>query len=158
VTAKTFGGDEARIGQKNKITRRWAERGTRPFALKDQRTAADSFRAPFFGIFFLESVERTQGLSKRTRRRDLVLLADAGFVLEPEFERLAGGKESLRERNTRNTKHRHFATGAFGGSATNLVVVQLSSHGFDQSKSSRYDQRSPTVSGLTCFNYRISLR
>ncbi len=30
--------DEARIGQKNKITRRWAERGTRPFAPKDQRT------------------------------------------------------------------------------------------------------------------------
>ena len=29
--------DEARIGQKNKVTRRWAERGTRPFALKDQR-------------------------------------------------------------------------------------------------------------------------
>jgi transposase len=32
--------DEARIGQKNKTTRRWAERGTRPFALKDQRTAS----------------------------------------------------------------------------------------------------------------------
>src|SRR5271166_1357854 len=32
--------DEARIGQKNKITRRGAERGTRPFALKDQRTAS----------------------------------------------------------------------------------------------------------------------
>jgi transposase len=32
--------DEARIGQKNKITRRWAKRGTRPFALKDQRTAS----------------------------------------------------------------------------------------------------------------------
>jgi hypothetical protein len=32
--------DEARIGQKNKITRCWAERGTRPFALKDQRTAS----------------------------------------------------------------------------------------------------------------------
>jgi hypothetical protein len=31
--------DEARIGQKNKVTRRWAERGTRPSALKDQRTA-----------------------------------------------------------------------------------------------------------------------
>jgi len=30
--------DEARIGQKNKITRRWAKRGTRPRALKDQRT------------------------------------------------------------------------------------------------------------------------
>jgi hypothetical protein len=30
--------DEARIGQKNKITRRWAKRGTRPSALADLRT------------------------------------------------------------------------------------------------------------------------
>jgi transposase len=30
--------DEARIGQKNKITRRWALRGTRPCAPHDQRT------------------------------------------------------------------------------------------------------------------------
>ena len=30
--------DEARIGQKTKITRRWARRGTRPRAPKDQRT------------------------------------------------------------------------------------------------------------------------
>jgi hypothetical protein len=29
--------DEARIGQKNKITRRWAKRGTRPSAPHDQR-------------------------------------------------------------------------------------------------------------------------
>ena len=33
-------GDEARIGQKNKITRRWARRGTRPAAPHDQRTAS----------------------------------------------------------------------------------------------------------------------
>ena len=32
--------DEARIGQKNKITRRWARRGTRPAAPHDQRTAS----------------------------------------------------------------------------------------------------------------------
>ena len=32
--------DEARVGQKNKITRRWAKRGTRPSASKDQRTAS----------------------------------------------------------------------------------------------------------------------
>ena len=32
--------DEARVGQKNKITRRWAQRGTRPSAPKDQRTAS----------------------------------------------------------------------------------------------------------------------
>ncbi len=30
--------DEARIGQKNKITRRWAKRGSRPVAPHDQRT------------------------------------------------------------------------------------------------------------------------
>ena len=30
-------GDEARIGQKNKITRRWARRGSRPSAPSDQR-------------------------------------------------------------------------------------------------------------------------
>lgn len=30
--------DEARVGQKNGITRRWARRGTRPVAPKDQRT------------------------------------------------------------------------------------------------------------------------
>src|SRR6476619_7829202 len=32
--------DEARIGQKNKITRRWAKRGTRASAPRDQRTAS----------------------------------------------------------------------------------------------------------------------
>jgi hypothetical protein len=32
--------DEARVGQKNKITRRWAKRGTRPIAPRDQRTAS----------------------------------------------------------------------------------------------------------------------
>jgi transposase len=32
--------DEARIGQKNKTTRRWAKRGTRPSAPHDQRTAS----------------------------------------------------------------------------------------------------------------------
>lgn len=34
--------DEARIGQKNKITRRWARRGTRPSAPQDQRTQSAS--------------------------------------------------------------------------------------------------------------------
>ena len=38
--------DEARIGRKNKPTRRWARRGTRPRAPHDQRTAwADLFGA-----------------------------------------------------------------------------------------------------------------
>ena len=32
--------DQARIGQKNKRTRRWAKRGTRPAAPSDQRTAS----------------------------------------------------------------------------------------------------------------------
>ena len=30
--------DEARVGQKTKLTRRWAPRGSRPTAPKDQRT------------------------------------------------------------------------------------------------------------------------
>jgi len=34
--------DEARIGPKNKITRRWAPRGTRPSAPQDQRYASVS--------------------------------------------------------------------------------------------------------------------
>ena len=32
--------DEARVGQKNGITRRWARRGTRPCAPQDQRYAS----------------------------------------------------------------------------------------------------------------------
>jgi hypothetical protein len=32
--------DEARVGQKTKLTRRWAKRGTRPSAPKDQRTTS----------------------------------------------------------------------------------------------------------------------
>ena len=32
--------DEARVGEKNKIARRWARRGTRPSASQDQRTAS----------------------------------------------------------------------------------------------------------------------
>src|SRR3954454_17720306 len=34
--------DEARVGQKNKIARRWARRGTRPRAPHDQRTSSVS--------------------------------------------------------------------------------------------------------------------
>ena len=39
-TIEIWFADEARIGQKNKITRRWALRGTRPPAPHDQRTAS----------------------------------------------------------------------------------------------------------------------
>src|SRR3954463_14974469 len=39
-TIEIWFADEARIGQKNKIPRRWAPRGTRPSAPKDQRTAS----------------------------------------------------------------------------------------------------------------------
>src|SRR3982074_1375719 len=46
ATIEIWFADEARIGQKNKITRRWAKRGTRPSAPHDQRTAsADIFGA-----------------------------------------------------------------------------------------------------------------
>ncbi len=40
ATIEVWFADEARIGQKNKITRRWARRGTRPVAPSDQRTAS----------------------------------------------------------------------------------------------------------------------
>src|SRR5437660_3599287 len=39
-TIEIWFADEARIGQKNKITRRWAKRATRPSAPRDQRTAS----------------------------------------------------------------------------------------------------------------------
>src|SRR5262249_45730634 len=39
-TIEIWFADEARIGQKNKITRPWAKRGTRPSAPRDQRTAS----------------------------------------------------------------------------------------------------------------------
>ena len=39
-TIEIWFADEARVGQKNKITRRWAKRGTRPSAQRDQRTAS----------------------------------------------------------------------------------------------------------------------
>ena len=38
MTIEVWYQDEARIGQKNHITRRWAPKGTRPRATKDQRT------------------------------------------------------------------------------------------------------------------------
>ena len=40
MTAEPSCKDEARVGQKNGITRRWAERGSRPAAPQDQRTAS----------------------------------------------------------------------------------------------------------------------
>src|ERR1700749_374052 len=39
-TIEVWFADEARIGQKNKITRRWAKRGTRPSAPRDQRSSS----------------------------------------------------------------------------------------------------------------------
>src|SRR5262249_49541964 len=39
-TIEIWSAEEARIGKKNKTTRRWAKRGTRPSAPRDQRTAS----------------------------------------------------------------------------------------------------------------------
>ena len=44
--------DEARIGQKNTITRRGAQRGTRPAAPKDQRTASAYLLAYLLAYLF----------------------------------------------------------------------------------------------------------
>ena len=38
INVKLWWQDEARVGQKTKLTRRWAPRGSRPMAPKDQRT------------------------------------------------------------------------------------------------------------------------
>ena len=51
--------DEARIGQKTKITRRWAKRGTRPVAPCDQRTAS----AYIFGAICPQDGKRCYGAS-----------------------------------------------------------------------------------------------
>ena len=40
TSIELWGQDEARVGQKNKIARRWARRGTRPRAPHDQRTSS----------------------------------------------------------------------------------------------------------------------
>jgi hypothetical protein len=40
VSIDTSFGDEAMIGRKNTITRRWARRSTRPPVPRDQRTAS----------------------------------------------------------------------------------------------------------------------
>jgi DDE superfamily endonuclease len=52
--------DEARVGQKNTITRRWARRGTRPSAPKDQRTKS----ACIFGAICPEQGKPVLSLSK----------------------------------------------------------------------------------------------
>ena len=63
--------DEARIGQKTKITRRWAKRGTRPVALCDQRTAS----AYIFGaICPQDGKERSPG---HCPRRNIVAIEPA---------------------------------------------------------------------------------
>jgi transposase len=46
INIEIWFGDEARIGQKNKITRRWARRGSRPSAPSDQRSAPLTSSAP----------------------------------------------------------------------------------------------------------------
>jgi C-5 cytosine-specific DNA methylase len=52
--------DEARIGQRNKLTRRWPRRGTRPRAPHDQRADSDTYRG--------HGVEITRVLISGTRR------------------------------------------------------------------------------------------
>jgi hypothetical protein len=50
LTAEASCKEEARIGQNNKITRRWAKRGSRPSAPHNQRTASSYI----FGAICLE--------------------------------------------------------------------------------------------------------
>jgi hypothetical protein len=58
--------DEARVGQKNKITRRLAKRGTRPSAPKDQRTVS----AHIFGATCPKDGKRAALVIAAVRHRD----------------------------------------------------------------------------------------
>jgi hypothetical protein len=58
--------DEARVGQKNKITRRLAKRGTRPSAPKDQRTVS----ANIFGATCPKDGKRAALVIAAVRHRD----------------------------------------------------------------------------------------
>ena len=72
--------DEARVGQKNTITRRWAQRGTKPSAPNDQRTAS----ATIFG-----TICPAQGkgaglvLPRRTTQAMALHLAEIATMVAP---------------------------------------------------------------------------
>ena len=73
--------DEARVGQKNKITRRWARRGTRPSAPKDQRTTS----AYIFGAICPKERQdgrRATDSSKRGRSMPLAVPSFKSFVCQ----------------------------------------------------------------------------
>ena len=70
--------DEARIGQKNKITRRWAGRGTRPSAPKDQRTKS----AYIFGAICPE-LGKGAGLVQPFCNNQTMSLAEISLAIEP---------------------------------------------------------------------------
>jgi len=73
--------DEARIGQKNKITRRWAKRGTRPRAPHDQRTKS----AYIFGAICPKEGKGAGLILPRCNTEAMTLhLAEISKVVKPE--------------------------------------------------------------------------
>ena len=88
----------ARIGQKNKITRRWTKRGSRPSAPSDQRTAS----AYIFGAIYPKQGKGTALIMPRcdTEAMNLHLAeiatqvsphAHAAILLDQAGWRLSGG-------------------------------------------------------------------
>ena len=72
--------DEARVGQKNKITRRWARRGTRPSAPQDQRTTS----AYIFGAICPKKGKAAGLVMPRADTNALnAHLAEIGRIVEP---------------------------------------------------------------------------
>ena len=86
----------ARIGQKNKITRRWAKRGTRPSAPRDQRTAS----AYIFGAIcpkdgkgaalVLPRCARSHGPAPGRNRHPIVPGAHAALLVDQAGWHLSG--------------------------------------------------------------------
>jgi hypothetical protein len=102
--------DESGVGQKNTISRRWARRGTRPSAPKDQRTAsADLFGAicPATGAALVRPRCSTQGVNLH--------LAEIAQAVTPGAPRCGparpGGLAPLEEAGRARERRPHAALG-----------------------------------------------
>src|SRR5262249_8089504 len=81
--------DEMRVGQKNKLTYRWARKGSRPRAAHDQRP-----QSPY--LFGAVCPERAPATRTRTQRpRKYLAIHAAELVVEPNFQILRRHRRSL---------------------------------------------------------------
>jgi hypothetical protein len=95
--------DEARVGQKNKITRRWARRGTRPSAPHDQRKVS----AYIFGAIcpaegkgagLVLPSYNSEATGQHLEEISLIVAPGAHAILNPRSDRLACLKEATGSR------------------------------------------------------------